>query len=180
MKVFAPVVFALLMAVLSVSAVSGQQDIEPPTLLDVQFSPSEIDTSSGPVTVTVSIHVMDDLSGVGWVYFSFRKPGTTQGIGIDIVPGTDWGILTEGDNLNGHYQNTMVLPRYSAYGEWELSYVAITDNVGNRTDTYKPENQIEAKDSNWPSLFNNFNFQVGTAEQQQPAARLFIPWTVSR
>lgn len=156
----------------------AQQDITPPALLDVTFEPEIIDTSKGPVTITVTVHVTDDLSGVEWVVFGFQKPGTTQKIGIDIVPGTDWGKLLEGNNLNGKYQNTMTLPQYSAYGTWEMHYFALVDNVGNRVDVWKPTDEKEANNGTdeWPTLYNGFVFAVGEADApQQPARQLFIP-----
>lgn len=153
----------------------AQEDIEPPKLLDLQFEPREIDTSTGPVTVTVSISVSDDLSGVSWVVLNFRKQGTTQNISIDIVPDTSWGKLIEGDNLNGRYSNTMTLPRYAAFGEWEMYYVTLIDNVGNRSDIWKPEVQQEAKQSEWPTLFNGFIFKVGI---DQLPHQMFIPFSL--
>lgn len=178
MKTLSPLLVAVSLALLLIfgaKVAHAQEDLTPPTLLDVQFSPETIDTSSGPVTVTVSVHVTDDLSGVQWVVLGFRKPGTTQSIKIDIVPSASWGKLIGGDNLNGTYQSDMVLPRYSAYGEWELYYTVLVDNVGNRIDQHKPEDDSEGLDkgNQWPSLFNGFAFKVGTA-QQQPA-RLFLP-----
>lgn len=176
-KVIALILFVSSLG-LAVTPLEAQQDITPPALLAVHFEPAQIDTGNGPATITVTVHVTDDLSGVEWIAFSFRKPDTTQTKGIDIVPGTNWGKLLEGDSLNGKYQNTMTLPQYSAYGTWELYYFALVDNVGNRVDVWKPENKEEAErgTKDWPALYNSFVFVVGETESpQQPQRRLFIP-----
>lgn len=172
---------AMLAAVLWSATAYAQQDITPPALLDVSFEPEVIDTSKGPATITVTVHVTDDLSGVEWIAFGFRKLDTTQSKGIDIAPGTDWGKLLEGDNLNGKYQNTMELPQYSAFGTWEMYYFVLVDNVGNRVDVWKPDDEEEAQrgTDQWPSLYNGFVFAVGEAdapqEPEQPARRIFMP-----
>ena len=46
------------------SWVARAQDVTKPALTGFSFSPSTIDTSSGPVFVTVSFTATDDLSGV--------------------------------------------------------------------------------------------------------------------
>jgi hypothetical protein len=43
------------------------QDITPPILTAFSFTPTPIDTSTGPVVVTVSWSATDDLSGVGFL-----------------------------------------------------------------------------------------------------------------
>jgi hypothetical protein len=162
----------------SVDRVDAQEDLTPPALLDVRIEPDKIDTSKAPATITVTVHVTDDLSGVEWIVLGFRKPGTTQQIGIDIVPGTTWGVLVEGDALNGKYQNTVTLPQYSAFGIWEMYYLALVDNVGNRIDAWRPDNEKGFDESaGWPLLYNSFTFAVGQTETPKvPERRSFIPF----
>ena len=48
-----------------VSLASAQiQDITPPTLTALSFTPTTINTATGPANVTVSLSATDDLSGV--------------------------------------------------------------------------------------------------------------------
>lgn len=144
----------------------------------MRFEPETIDTSSGPQTITVTVHVTDDLSGVEWVSIGFGKEGTTQNIGIDIVPGGDRTELLEGNNRDGYYRKTMTLPQYSAYGTWEMTTVVLVDNVGNRSHLSKPtdsEQKKGATEEQWPSLFNGFVFAVGQAASEPLAHSLFLP-----
>jgi len=84
-----PLLFACLLA-LGSQAAFAQEDLTPPTLLDVQFDPQTIDTSRGPATITVTVHVTDDLSGMRWVGLFFAKPGTTQRAQIEFRPDEGW------------------------------------------------------------------------------------------
>lgn len=174
MKVFAPILATLVAVVLSVHVAHAQEDLTPPELIDVQFSPTEIDTSKGPQVVTVTIQVVDDLSGFHSASLSFRQTQTTQkAVAIFYRP------LFSGQTTGlpeGYYQDTFLLPQYAAFGEWEMYHVSIEDIVGNRASLWRPVEGEASLSSDWPSLFNGFNFNVGTAEQQQPRERLFIPY----
>lgn len=173
-SLLAAVVFVMLFGY----TVHAQQDITPPALLDVTFEPEVIDTSKGPVTVTVTVHVTDDLSGVDSVALFFQKPSTTQKAQVEFRDEGNWSDVVEGDWLDGRHVATMVLPQYSAFGTWELYYFMLMDNVGNRADIWKPENKEDAErgTAEWPTLYNGFVFAVGEADApQQPARKLFIP-----
>lgn len=155
---------------------NAQQDITPPALLDVRFEPGQIDTSKGPVTITVTIHVTDDLSGVEWIGFNFGKPGTTQQKGVDISPLKGFGVLLSGNFLDGIYAASMTLPQYSAYGTWQMNYFVLIDNVGNRIDVWRPEDEDEAArgTDKWPTVYNGFVFAVGN-EVEQPQRQIYLP-----
>lgn len=174
------VLVAVLCSLFFGASVYAQQDITPPSLLDVRFEPETIDTSKGPATITVTVHVTDDLSGVDRVTLFFRKPDTTQSAQVSfrhIV----WGDEPKEPLLEGRLSATMKLPQYSAYGEWEMYSVTLVDNVGNRIDLSRPSDPDEAArgTDQWPVLFNGFAFAVGQSETPQepvqPARQLFIP-----
>jgi hypothetical protein len=180
----APIVLAVSLIIALFGSAHAQEDVAPPQLLDVSFEPKTIDTSKGPVTVTVSVHVTDDLSGLKHVALFFRKAETTQQNQVEFYPDSSWTDTIDGDSLNGQFAATMTIPQYAAFGEWEMYYVMLQDNVGNRSDLWKPEDQEgrQTEDSEWPSLFNNFEFIVGASdtpqeptEPEQPLQLLFIP-----
>jgi hypothetical protein len=174
-KLIYSVLIALFLLVGGAYVAYAQQDITAPALLDVQFAPAVIDTSKGPMTITVTIHVTDDLSGMEIVALFFRKPDTTQAAQVEFRPDEGWSKIIRGDELDGYHTATMTLPRYSAYGEWELYYLLTMDHVGNRSDLWKPEPGKESKDDDtWPTLYNGFVFAVGEAAAPQ-SQRLFIP-----
>lgn len=159
-----------LLFILSNERALAQEDITPPSLLDVRFDPKQIDTSQGPVTITVTARAIDNLSGVAEVGLFFRKPGTTQETQIEFRDQYGFCCRVSGDALDGYYQGTITLPQYAAYGKWELYYVLLEDNVGNRVDIWKPDDKPE--DASWPSLFNGFVFSVA---KQELAVKIFMP-----
>src|SRR5437016_3765628 len=61
--------------------VLGQQDVTPPTLTGLSFTPATINTASGPATVAVSLSATDDLSGVLGVQMRFVSPSGAQSRG---------------------------------------------------------------------------------------------------
>ncbi len=142
-------VFLVALALLcGTRAALALQDITAPVLLEVSFEPQIIDASTGPATLTVTVHDTDDLSGVDWVYLDFRHPSTTQRTQADFSSSD----LLEGDALDGKNVETITLPQFSAYGSWELVYFAMGDNVGNRVDL---------RPYNWPSRYDDIGFVVG-------------------
>ena len=68
----------LLVAVFALVAVPAyayaQADTSPPSLVDFSFSPVTVDTSGAPATITVTIHLTDDISGVNAGFLNFTSP----------------------------------------------------------------------------------------------------------
>src|SRR2546427_13228715 len=63
----------------NVPAAFAQSDTTPPTLASFSFAPSDINTTAAPQTVTVTMHLTDDLSGVQLVAsVSFLSPSRTR------------------------------------------------------------------------------------------------------
>lgn len=159
---------ALCAAFLFALPVAAQEDVTPPTLIDVSFEPSEIDTGKGPVTVTVTIHVEDDLSGLALASIYFHREGTTQMRMIEV----DNRYLLEGET--SLYQNSFVMPQYSAYGEWNMSGVSMTDKVGNYINLSKPAGDNPVASPAWPTFFNGFGFTIAPDDSALPF-RVFVP-----
>lgn len=170
--------FACLLA-LGSQAAFAQEDLTPPALLDVQFDPQTIDTSRGPATITITVHVTDDLSGMRWVGLFFAKPGTTQHAQIEFRPDEGWSEIVDGDILDGHHRATMPIPQYAAYGEWLLTQIGVEDWVGNLDWMTRPSEEDEEKGrgTNWPALYNGFVFSVGQqGAPSTPAQRaVYLP-----
>ncbi len=98
-------------------------DSTAPQATAVSVSPAHVDTSAAAQTVTVSVTVGDDLSGVSgataWLY-------STKGYQ------SRWVALSRisGDEASGEYRGTTTLPRYAASGEWRVNFSA-QDALGN-------------------------------------------------
>lgn len=181
MKIIVPLLAVIVSVVVTSYVAFAQEDLTPPALLDVKFEPTTIDTTQGPATITVTVHVTDDLSGVAHVALFFRRPGTTQTAQVEFREDQGWSEFIEGDELDGIHQATMTLPKFAAQGEWKLYGVMTGDAVGNLWENWNHSDDPEQTDAGWPSLFNGFIFAVGIAETpQQPSSwRLFMPTVVA-
>ena len=122
----------------TLTVVDSTPDTTPPTLLGASFSPSTINTSAGPQTITVSLQVADSQSGAdfsnssacGWnVYLSRAGASATESLLL-------WGgnfTLVSGTAQNGVWQATLTVPQYSG-GNWSLTNVCLSDAATNRVN----------------------------------------------
>jgi hypothetical protein len=108
-------------------------DAEGPVIENLEISPSNVDTSGGPATVTMTIHATDSLSGVESVGGGFDMPNSptnfTYGFTMRRV---------QGKAPSGEWRMQIQLPRHATPGEWRLDNLHLRDNAGNSTDYYGP------------------------------------------
>jgi hypothetical protein len=153
--------WARCMSVFVVALMSGtiaiaQTDTTGPILTDFGFSPSSIDTLSGPDEITFSFTATDDISGVTFFNAQFRSPSGSQGSGVGISLG---GGLTESASL------THLLPGGSEPGFWTITKITMSDAVGNSTTLSTEDIQALA----FPTQFN----VVSVADVTAPALAVF-------
>jgi hypothetical protein len=117
-------VFVVTFLCASLSHSSAQsQDVTPPTLTAFSFTPTAINTSSGPASVTVSVSATDDLSGVTSVTVVFENPSGTSAVG----DGIGFSPPTTSVSGIGH----VTFPQFSEIGTWTVSVIELRDVVGN-------------------------------------------------
>jgi hypothetical protein len=105
------------------NAAMGQVDTTPPTLHALSCSPSAVDVTGGPQTVTCTATITDDLSGVSFAGVSFFLPAD----GGLPPPGFFAGLVpTSGDD----YEGQAGFPQYIRPGTYAAS-ASICDRVGN-------------------------------------------------
>ncbi len=120
----------------TMTVVDSTPDTTPPTLLGASFSPSTVDTSAGPQTITVSLHVADSQSGASFansgscgVNAGLSRSGTTATEPL-LLFGSKF-TLASGTAQNGVWQASLTMPQYSG-GNWTLSEICLADSVTNR------------------------------------------------
>lgn len=103
---------------------SGLSDTTPPVLTSFSFSPTSVDVTSGDATVTVNLHVTDDLSGVSSAYAAFYSPsmGQYQYVYTDKI----WG-----SSRDAELKGTLTLPQFSEAGDWIVYSIGLYDNANN-------------------------------------------------
>jgi general secretion pathway protein D len=122
----------------SVNVTSTPSDNVPPVLTGFGISPLAMDTSTGPQTITLTLGLTDNLSGVDFTSGSmspnfnqttieFTSPSGQQTAYVTANPFT----LNAGTPLNGQWQASIVLPQYSEGGTWTLQFFQLQDTALN-------------------------------------------------
>jgi hypothetical protein len=121
-----------------------------PTVTGASFL-TTIDTTSGPVTLTVTVNATDDLSGLNFGYYYFRAPSGTQvSAGLSRISSTQ---------LRG----TITFPQFSQPGTWASAHCVLYDVAGNSNNTSEEDlaaagapslTVISVQDVNPPSLIS--------------------------
>ena len=117
--------------VVDVTGWYARSDTVPPELVSLSIDPATVDTSMQSQTITVTVHIRDDLSGVGpegLAEVSFGRPNS-GGFAIRFYERS----RISGTSTDGVYQKQFTLPTMAAPGTYLISSIWINDNVGNVT-----------------------------------------------
>jgi hypothetical protein len=103
--------------------VKSAQNTASPKLTALEFSPAQIDTSSGPADLQVNYTVTDEFAGVNYMELSFVSPSGTVRRG---------GSAKFDATQSASKSLTVTFPQLSEPGEWTLSSVFLS-NAGRNT-----------------------------------------------
>ncbi|MFH0780168.1 MAG: hypothetical protein V1928_04955 [Parcubacteria group bacterium] len=108
-------------------AVTSEQDISSPALVDFHFEPTAIDTSESGQTVTVTLQASDGLTGVragSGVMVHFRSPSRMQYV---------YGScrLIDGTVNDGIFECQIPFEQNCEEGIWTVDYVYLADLIDN-------------------------------------------------
>lgn len=109
-----------------VAAQSAPRDVEAPQVRSFDFTPQDVDVTSGPAQVTVTARITD-ATGVIAPSFAFDSDATTQ----RAVP-VDGFRLISGTAQDGTWAASVTLPRAAATGTWTAEAAELADPLGNR------------------------------------------------
>jgi len=110
---------------LSFGLASGQvSDTTPPQITGFSFSPATIDVTTDPQTVTLSMNVTDDLSGVAGIAAAFMSAGGQYRSPWEFTP-------VEGGPLDGRWEGQVTFAPFSESGVWNVVDVFVYDVAGN-------------------------------------------------
>lgn len=123
--VIAPL-FALTLVVLFGASMQAGGDITPPFFVGAAPELPQIDTSNSPQTVTFTVHLTDDLSGVDRLFLRWvheKGYNTVRDCATYLDKDAQVDILAPCG---------VTFPRYSAEGAWLVEWILIHDRVGNQ------------------------------------------------
>jgi hypothetical protein len=118
----------------SVTNAATESDSTPPQITAFSLTPAEVDTESQDETLTLTVTLTDDQAGVASegdlaADYSQSMMSLAPLIGTQKV----WFLLKRisGDDLNGVYTATAVLPKGSKEGVWRVMHLQLADKLGN-------------------------------------------------
>lgn len=174
-------IFIICLGVLTAHRVEAAEDNTAPQLLSFDISPTQIDTSEADQEITITMRVTDDLAGVCYynqeISYSSEECTMVGQIQVNVSPligtqhreaGFDW-YLTSGDVLDGTYEHTVTIPKWSKSGVWQVDYAYLIDALGNIREIYTDELN---------SMFPNSNLTF-TNTQSDTSVTIEKEWTLT-
>lgn len=105
----------------TIDVFSAIQDLGPPTLTALSFSPATVNTATGPAAVTIHFTATDDLAGVSGIFVGFCGPsGSVSGF-TGFAP-----AASVSDSF------AITFPRFTEAGAWTICGVDVRDAASNR------------------------------------------------
>ncbi|MBP7149365.1 MAG: hypothetical protein KBD01_17680 [Acidobacteria bacterium] len=105
--------------------VTSDPDITPPQLGAFDFNPKSVNVTSAPATVTCSMPVTDNKSGVDAAVCYFSSPSGKQAAAcVASAP-------SSGTRTAGTFSCGATVPRYAEQGTWVVSMVQLIDMINN-------------------------------------------------
>ncbi|MDD3524534.1 MAG: SdrD B-like domain-containing protein, partial [Candidatus Cloacimonetes bacterium] len=122
-------------------------DTEPPEVLNFGFDPKAVDSATSSQKITLTTHLIDNLSGFSSGNVRFKSPSEGQSVSVSLSP-LD---RISGDELDGVYEDDMTIPQYSELGTWKLDYLSLRDWGGSRRQL----SQVDVAALGFPTKFRN-------------------------
>ncbi len=120
------IIFAVLV---TAGTLRAQSDTQPPRLISLTLDPGNVEVTNSDQTVTLQLHLQDDLSGIDSTSGNRVGVSLTSPSGNQVVSGVSQpqgGVI-----LDGVFQVPVSIPRYAEPGSWRISSVRLRDNAGN-------------------------------------------------
>jgi subtilisin-like proprotein convertase family protein len=101
-------------------------DINPPQLTKFDVISDSVVTSNQAQLIQIGLDITDDLSGLQYASIVFTSPSGRQTISNTVNGDYD---RISGNGLNGIYQKSLTLPRFSETGTWRLRDINLYDKT---------------------------------------------------
>ncbi|MBE9239332.1 M10 family metallopeptidase C-terminal domain-containing protein [Anabaena aphanizomenioides LEGE 00250] len=98
-------------------------DINPPQLTKFDVITDSVVTSNQAESIQISLDITEDLSGLQYAGIVFISPSGKQAISTTVW---DYDRIS-GNGLNGTYQTSLTLPRFSETGTWRIRDISLYD-----------------------------------------------------
>ena len=115
--------------------VTSIPDVQPPTVLGINFSPSIIDVSTSNQTLTMTLTLSDDVSGVDFTparFLEFRTTFVSPSLQQHQYVGRLDFTQVSGTLLTGEWRAAHSFPAHSEPGTWSIQSLQIIDFARNQ------------------------------------------------
>src|SRR3989454_961363 len=120
------IIFAVLV---SAGTLRAQSDTQPPRLISLTLDPGNVEVTNSSQSVTLQLHLQDDLSGIDSTSGNRVGVTLTSPSGSQVV--SDLSQPQGGVILDGVFQVPVNIPRSAEPGSWHITSVRLRDNAGN-------------------------------------------------
>ena len=132
---FGPSLSILFLTCLGLTSLLAQSDTTPPNLVGLSITPTALNVTSSAQTITISLTLTDDLSGVTFGYpFFYNEFSLVSPSGKQTITLTNGGAsfqLVAGTTLSGVWQQTLTIPQFSEAGAWKIDSIRVPDVAQN-------------------------------------------------
>jgi hypothetical protein len=118
-------IFVFFSLLVSTNVIGQVQDTTPPSIVGFSFTPDSVNVSAGDQTITITLRIIDDITGFGQGSFCFTSPSAGQYACASI------NNRISGDALDGIYQTWVTIPPLSESGVWHFSHGLLYDQLPN-------------------------------------------------
>ncbi|MCS7042518.1 MAG: Ig-like domain repeat protein [Bryobacteraceae bacterium] len=165
--------------------VTAVTDSSPPVLAGLTLSPLNVNTSTGPASISGVVQATDAGTGVKQAVVALFSPSGAQRVDCATAV-LAAGTLNASAPCNGQF------PQYSESGAWEVRFVSITDHAGNTATVQKATLQqmglpvsvtVTGAAAAPPPPGLSFSFVLGgsvPAGQQVQVLGAALPWVLQK
>jgi len=139
----------------TLNVTSSPEDVTPPVIGAFDFNPKTANAATGPTVVTCTIPITDSPAGVTSAGCSFSPLFTAQQ-----TQSCSSDTPSSGTRNSGTFSCNVVIPRYSAPGDWFATVDAV-DRVGN-SSSIEPATPLSVTCGGGGDAEANIRFQQGS------------------
>ena len=126
-----PVIISIIFSFIPIPTEAQISDTTPPSLLDLDFTPTFVDTTLSSRSIAVTARAVDDLTGIAGLGVNFTSPSGSYGVSAFIYPPPPGSPSPPGPALPEEvWEGTATFPQYSEAGTWTAS-VNLSDRISN-------------------------------------------------
>ena len=122
-----------------------EPETNPPVLANFSLTPTKVDTSQWPRTITMKARIVDDAAGLGgepsqsWLTIASRVVFASPSTNESVTAHFSYRYRVLGDALDGVYEVNLTIPKGAELGTWTVQDFTLVDAYGNMGTLTAPD-----------------------------------------